>query len=121
MGGFYERLIGITKRAITKALGRSKLRSEQWDTLIAEVESTVNSRPLTYVREDDEATSILTPNHFLSHNPVVAFPNMSTDDPDFVPVVSGRELLVASWSRENQLLQSFWRTWTNQYLLSLPA
>ena len=52
MGGFYERLIGITKRAITKTLGLCKLNSDQWSTVLAEIEATINSRPLTYVGDD---------------------------------------------------------------------
>ena len=46
MGGFYERLVGITKRALRKSLGNNCLTEKQLETVITEVETVVKTRPL---------------------------------------------------------------------------
>ena len=51
-GGFYERLVRTVKSALKKSLGKSKIGTEQMTTLIAEIESVVNSRPLLYSNDD---------------------------------------------------------------------
>ena len=45
-GGFYERLVGMTKRSLRKSLGRSKVSGSELYTLITEIEAMLNSRPL---------------------------------------------------------------------------
>ena len=50
MGGFYERLVGLTKRALRKAVGKTCLTENQLITILTEIEAMVNSRPLVYVR-----------------------------------------------------------------------
>ena len=64
MGGFYERLVGTVKRGLRKVIGRSLLNPNQLETILTEVEASVNSRPLVYV--SDDLCDILTPVHFLS-------------------------------------------------------
>ena len=44
MGGFYERLVGLVKRTLRKAIGRSSLTNEQLLTVLKESEAVVNSR-----------------------------------------------------------------------------
>ena len=53
-GGFWERMVGITKRCLRKTIGRSKLTFEELRTVIVEIEGTVNNRPLTYLYDDME-------------------------------------------------------------------
>ena len=63
-GGFYERLIGIVKNSLKKILGRARLTYNEIQTFICEIENIVNTRPLTYLSEEnfDEP---LTPYHLL--------------------------------------------------------
>ena len=63
MGGFYERLIKVVKSAIRKTLSNAKLNYDELSTVVVEVESMVNSRPLTYL--SDENMEVLTPYHLL--------------------------------------------------------
>ena len=63
-GGFYERLIGLTKSTLKKVLNKSVLNFEQLMTMLLEVESVLNSRPLTYI-DDNPNTQTLTPNHLI--------------------------------------------------------
>ena len=52
MGGFYERLMGLVKKALRKTLGRKLVTLIKMQTLLKEVEAVLNSRPLVYVGED---------------------------------------------------------------------
>ena len=61
-GGFWERMVGMTKRCLRKTIGRSNLTFEEPRTVIVEIEGTVNNRPLTYLYDDMEGISqALTP------------------------------------------------------------
>ena len=68
MGGFYERLVGLVKRAIRKTIQRKLLTVIQLQTILKEVEATVNARPVVYVGDDLESNITLAPQHFLSLN-----------------------------------------------------
>ena len=63
-GGFYERLVSLVKRALRKSVNRQLLTYVQLQTVLKEVESTVNSRPLVYVCDDIDSTITLTPGYF---------------------------------------------------------
>ena len=64
MGGFYERLIGLVKRSLRKAVGKLCLTHDQLLTVLKEAESIINSRPLVYVGDDINSGVTLTPAHF---------------------------------------------------------
>ena len=65
MGGFYERLVGLVKRSLQKTVGRKLLSNDQMHTVVKEVESVVNARPLVYIGDDIDSTITITPSHFL--------------------------------------------------------
>lgn len=65
MGGVWERLVRSCKRALNVVLKKQVLTDEVLATTMAEVESLVNSRPLTEVSSDVDGMEALTPNHFL--------------------------------------------------------
>jgi len=48
-GGFYEQLIGITKNTLKKTLGRSLVNLDELNTIVIEIESVINDRPITYI------------------------------------------------------------------------
>ena len=52
------------KRSLRKILLRSSVNYEELNTIIVEIEAIVNSRPLTYIC-DDEVEEVLTPSHLL--------------------------------------------------------
>ena len=64
-GGFYERLMKTIKIPLRKVLKQSHLNSDELYTILTEVEAMVNSRPLTYVADDINQLSYLTPARFL--------------------------------------------------------
>ncbi|KAK6191879.1 hypothetical protein SNE40_003459 [Patella caerulea] len=51
-GQYWERLVGSLKRCLKKTIGRSTLKFDELRTLLVEIETTLNNRPLTYVYDD---------------------------------------------------------------------
>ena len=87
MEGYYERLIGLVKRSLWKAIGKLCLTYEQHLTILQAVEAVLYSRPLVYVEDNINSNITLTPSHFLTLNPRLGIPTCDIDDidPDFSP------------------------------------
>ena len=64
-GGFWERLVGLTKVSLKKVLGRSYVSLLDLQMIIVEIEAILNDRPLTYVSPDLKDPEPLTPVHLL--------------------------------------------------------
>ena len=64
-GGFWGCMIGLTKQAVKKTLGRAFITLKQLETIIVEIEAMLNDRPLTYVSPDLSDPAPLTPSHLL--------------------------------------------------------
>lgn len=64
-GGFYERMVKGMKRCLQKTLGNARLSHDELLTLVTEVESTLNVKPLTYVYEEGDPEDPLTPAHLM--------------------------------------------------------
>ena len=123
MGGFYERLVGITKRVLRKILSVSCLTLSQLTTILTEVEVVVNSRPLVYVGDDINSSHVLVPNDFLSMNSNnVIYDHCSKEkDKIYQPnaTMSNAEKVLKVWKRGQQKLKLFWKLWRSEYLLNL--
>ena len=119
-GGFWERLIGLTKQAIRKTLGRSFISLQQLQTIVVEVESMLNDRPLTYVNSDLQDLQPLTPSHLLYGRRIQQAPRPLEDqeeenDPSFVDGVDLRKRV----DKLTQLISHFSSRWKREYLTSL--
>ena len=55
-------MVQSVKRCLRKVLGSAKLSFDELSAVLAEVESTLNSRPLTYEYETEQ---VLTPSHLI--------------------------------------------------------
>ena len=66
--GMCERLVRSVKELLRRNLGRAFVTSEELNTLLCDVESIINARPLTYVDESDELIAI-TPAKFIQDIP----------------------------------------------------
>ncbi|XP_065191900.1 uncharacterized protein LOC135822992 [Sycon ciliatum] len=118
-GGVYERMVGLVKRCLRKALGRQRIYLDQLVTLLAEAEAAVNSRPLTSVTADYEGkVNVLTPAHFLVGECPTAIPlSTSLDEPDFVPDSANPSTrLLQEWGRQQRQSEVFWQMWKKEYL-----
>ena len=119
-GGIFERLIWSTKRCLRKVIGQAKLSYDELINAVAEIESIINSRPLSYVTPDD-VEEPLTPSHLLMGRCVLSLPgnlNYQGDIQDSDFKVSSGELSRRLKHLSNTLNQ-FWRRWRNEYLIEL--
>ncbi|GBP55618.1 hypothetical protein EVAR_35853_1 [Eumeta japonica] len=111
MGGAWERLIRSVKNSLNTVLLTKNPTEEVLNTLLAEVEYTVNNRPLTYVTTDPEAPESLTPNHFLLGGSAAAPAPGTFNESD----LNSR----AQWRVSQQLADMFWSRWLREYLPEL--
>ncbi|XP_055613926.1 uncharacterized protein LOC129760310 [Uranotaenia lowii] len=121
MGGAWERLVQSVKRAMNYAYSDEKLDDEGLMTLVIEVESMVNARPLTYLPIDSEETEALTPNHFLLLSSSGAkYDREIIDKTQQRLAESGNSyrihLLGRSWDNIQNQLDRFWTRWIKEYL-----
>ena len=78
IGSFYESLVGLVKQSLRKSIGKICLNLDQCQTVLIEVETVLNSRPLVYVRSDLNSGFTLTPAYFLNVNPNPGIPHLDT-------------------------------------------
>ena len=123
MGGFYEHLVGVTKRVLRKTLGTNCLILTQLYTIFTQAEAVVNPRPLVHVENDINSGQVLVPNDFLSMNShnVVCGEYPEEKDLEYQPTVTvfNADKLLNVWKRGQQKLKQFWQLWKNDYLLNL--
>ena len=72
-GGFYERLIRGIKSCLKKNLSKAKLSFDEIQTVIIQIESVLNSRPLTYLYSS-ELEEPLTPSHLVIGRRLLSLP-----------------------------------------------
>ena len=116
-GGWWERLIGSVKSGLRTVRQRSLTRVELESTL-HEVEAWVNSRPLSFVEDELDSGSPLTPPHFLIGRPVVCKPTVGSIES--VGSITREDLSLRQELRD-QTIQSFWSSWVDEYIRGLPV
>ena len=112
-GGWWERLVRTTKSALRKSLGKESVNRSQFETILAEVEGCINSRPLTYVEEE---SAPLTPSHFLLGR---STPFMLSDASATQQPLCSSDLSLKN-KELNRTLEHFWVVWNEQYIRNLP-
>ncbi|XP_068246895.1 uncharacterized protein [Palaemon carinicauda] len=117
-GGFFERLIGVTKRTHQIALGKKYLPDAHVLTLVKEAEAVVNNRPLIYSGDKCE-DEVLTPSHFVRGNPIHLMAPILPDDHLNATFTSRR--LRDSYFKLTDSLKAFRERWRKEYLSALRA
>ena len=119
-GGHWEGLIELTKAALKIVLGRAHISLPMLQTLVVEVEATLNDRPLTYLSEDPRDTKPLTPSYLLYGRMITTLPHMlvteDLQDPDYGSTSSQMH---RNAKRLSLLLNHFQTRWKHKYLTSL--
>ena len=112
-GGCWERMVRSVKSCLKKTLGTRVLTKDELATLLCEVESTINSRPLTFVG-DTSCPQPLSPSHFLLNRRHLSPVQADTPPTDRTELIERDNLRV-------QLLEKFWQVWSKEYLRNLPV
>ncbi len=110
-GGVWERMVRSAKTALRVVLGTQTVQEEVLATVLREVESMLNARPLTDLSLDPRDATPLTPYHFLLGYPHPHIPPDVTEDRN--------GLSRRRWFKAQELAQKFWRRWLVEYVPSL--
>lgn len=110
-GGLWEAGVKAVKTHLFRVIGNQTLTYEELNTLLAQVESILNSRPLCPLSSDPNDLSVLTPGHFLTLAPLTTVPT-----PDYTNVKINR---LTRWQLLQRMHQDFWNRWHTEYLTTL--
>ncbi|CAK9816895.1 hypothetical protein ANTPLA_LOCUS9158 [Anthophora plagiata] len=110
-GGLWEAAVRSFKHHLYRTVGEAMFTYEQFNTCIVEIESILNSRPLTPLSSDPNDLIALTPAHFLIGDSLPSFPEIDLQD---VPINR-----LSTWQRVQKVKQHFWKRWHKEYLNEL--
>ncbi|XP_065361949.1 uncharacterized protein LOC135955527 [Calliphora vicina] len=112
-GGLWEAGVKSTKHHLRRIMKDRILTYEELSTLLAQIESCLNSRPLCPLSTDPTDADVLTPAHFLIGEPSICIP-----DDDLLDANIDR---LSRWKLIEHLKQNFWDRWNKEYLCRLQA
>lgn len=110
-GGLWETGVKSVKSHFSRVIGHQTLTYEEFYTVLVQIESILNSRPLCSLSSDPNDLSALTPGHFINLSPVSALP-----EPDITNIKISR---LNRWQLLQQMHQHFWNRWHREYLHTL--
>ncbi|KAI8441772.1 hypothetical protein MSG28_005461 [Choristoneura fumiferana] len=110
-GGSWESNIRSIKLHLKRVIGDQLLTYEEMLTVLTQIESVLNSRPLTLLNADPSEPTALTPSHFLTLGPVNSLHNVDVSSLS-LNLVKRKYLL-------DKIIQSFWKRWRVEYLHTL--
>ncbi|UYV64450.1 hypothetical protein LAZ67_3000767, partial [Cordylochernes scorpioides] len=108
-GGLWEAGIKSVKTILSKTMKSRLLNYEELLTLLAQIEACLNSRPLTFVSNDPNDLTALTPGHFLIGN---AMRHDAESDHSTLNLRS-------RWNLIQPQRDFFWNRWSCEYLHQL--
>ena len=95
-------------RHLKRILGDIRLTFEEIYTVLSQIESCMNSRPLVTVGNDGDGTEVLTPGHYLIGQPLMALPDSA------LPYQSLS--ILRCWNLCQIVTGHFWKRWSLEYL-----
>lgn len=109
-GGLWEAAVKSLKHHLKRVLGDQKLTFEEFYTLLTQIESCLNSRPLVALTENIDSLDCLTPAHFLIGEPALK-PPLSAEGTDMT--------FSTRWQLTEKMFKDFWKRWSIDYLQTL--
>ena len=110
-GGAWERMIGIIRHVMLATVKDQRFTEESLSTLMCEIESLINDRPLTSVSSDVRDEEPLTPNHLLVLR--------SGDTASLGVFVPQDRYVKQRWRQVQYLSDVFWKRFLREYLPEL--
>ncbi|XP_058448983.1 uncharacterized protein LOC131428941 [Malaya genurostris] len=110
-GGLWEAAVKALKYHLRRVVGFEPITLEVMQTVLCQIESCLNSRPLTAISEDPSDLGALTPGHFLVGSALQSIP-----EPDLADVPCNR---LSLWQTIQRKSQQFWKLWSTDYLHQL--
>ncbi|XP_047538693.1 uncharacterized protein LOC125072211 [Vanessa atalanta] len=110
-GGIWEAGVKSVKYHLLRVLGNARLTFEELYTVLVQIESILNSRPLSPISSDPNDLTPLTPGHFLVGRPLTALPTSS--------LINVNPNRLQRWELVEQLRQNFWIRWQKEYVSEL--
>jgi hypothetical protein len=107
-GGIWERCIRTARKILNSLLRQQVVDDDGLNTLMCEVESIMNGRPITKVSDDQNDIEALTPNHLLM------FQAGKSKLP--IGVFYQDDQYQRRWRHIQYLADVFWRRWIKEYL-----
>ena len=101
------------KLHLKKIMGDHVLTFNELSTVVTQVESCLNSRPLgAYDSHSPDGSYCITPGHFLVGRPMMAYPDTPLPD---------NTSLYRRWTLCQAILQQYWHKWSKEYLQQLQT
>ena len=111
-GGLWEASVKSMKSHLRKIVGNAKLNFEELTTVLTQVESCLNSRPICPLPDSDDGFEALTPGHFLIGRPLESIPDPLVD-------IYHPNSLLKRWRLCQLIARHFWQRWSMDYLSHL--
>ncbi|XP_058446157.1 uncharacterized protein LOC131427192 [Malaya genurostris] len=111
MGGMWEAAVKSMKKHFRTVVGTQVLTFEDLTTLLVEIETCLNSRPLCALSNSADSCEALTPGHFVIGQPLNLIPEPNTSH---VP-----ENRLDRYQRLRRYTADIWERWRSEYLATL--
>ncbi|XP_063376662.1 uncharacterized protein LOC134664029 [Cydia fagiglandana] len=112
-GGSWEAAVKSFKTHLFRVIGAQILSYDELYTLLCQIEAVLNSRPLGLLSADPAEPAPLTPAHFLNTVPLRSLPASE--------ITEERTNRLSRYSLLENLVQSYWRRWSLEFLHTLQA
>ena len=107
-------MVRNVKECVRKVLGNARLTFDELRTVLAEVEATINCRPLTY-QYDEPGVDVLTPSHLIYGRRIKGMPNDIVEADDY----RGNDTCEKRFRYWAMRMRHFWNRWRREYLANL--
>lgn len=110
-GGLWEAGVKSIKFHLRRLIGNNIFTFEEMTTILAQIEATLNSRPLCPLSNEPDDMLALTPGHFLIGEAPITIPEPS--------LIDAKTNSLDRWQLVQKIYQSFWLAWSTEYLSRL--
>lgn len=110
-GGLWEAGVKSMKFHLKRTIGDSKLTYEELSTLLTQIESCLNSRPLAPITSDPSDLTALTPGHFLIGDALLSPPDQAN--------INDNISLLSRWKLVQRYFQTISNRWKTEYMSRL--